>query len=326
MLHCLWFSSIIHHPKGERPDWIHLATNGKWPVNTSQITAGETAEILNMILVEFGGTPMTSATSTSRKIRRFTHGDKAHKGKSAELCDFRHLYALSLVDSIVGQMTDILSNKKANPNWLYPLPLFTTLFDPRDAVNYPVRVSSFEAFAVQYYASLIPLNIPIATVIADASSHVDAWRKEKYRTKGNSTFIAEKKALTQHVGATQQPASPIWGKWITRQQLPIFIRLTTTPQHPHTPNAHPNADEPETANAEGDNAGDDTGEAEAEAEAASDKTEAEPEVPGGAGDSNNTANNRRRDGAPRDGDDDAEEEEEEEEEEERDFVDEFEPG
>ena len=93
-------------------DWIHLATNGKWPVNTSQITARETAEILTMILVEFGGTLMTTAASTSRKIRRFTHADKACKGKSAELCDFRHLYALSLVDFIVGQMTDIFSNAK----------------------------------------------------------------------------------------------------------------------------------------------------------------------------------------------------------------------
>jgi len=142
-------------------DWIYLATNGKWPVNTSQKTAGETAEILTMILVEFGGTPMTTAASTSRKIRRFTHADKAREGKSAELCDFRHLYALSLVDSIVGQMSDILSNAKANSNWLYPLPLFTASFDPRDAANYPVRVSSFDAFAVQYYASLIPLNSPI---------------------------------------------------------------------------------------------------------------------------------------------------------------------
>jgi len=121
-------------------------------------------------------------------------------------------------------MTDILSNAKANSNWLYPLPLFTASFDPHDAANYPVRVSSFDAFAVQYYASLILLNSPIATAISDASSHVDAWRKEKYRTKGNSTFIAEKKALTKkHVGTTQQPASPIWGKWITRQQLPIFL-------------------------------------------------------------------------------------------------------
>jgi len=117
---------------------------------------------------------MTTFTSTSRKIRHFTHADKAHKGKSAELWDFRHLYALSLVDSIIGQMTDILSNAKANLNWLYPLPLFNASFDPRDAANYPVRVSSFDAFAVQYYASLIPLNSLIATAIADTSSHVDA--------------------------------------------------------------------------------------------------------------------------------------------------------
>ena len=61
-----------------------------------------------------------------------------------------------------------------------------------------------------------------------------------------------------------------------------------------TPNAHPNAEEPETANADGDNAGDDTGET--EAEAASDETEAEPEAPGGAGETNNTENKRRRDG------------------------------
>ena len=267
---------------------------------------------------------MTNATSTSRKIRCFAHADKARQGESAELCDFCHLYALSLVDSIVGQMTDILSNEKVNSNWLYPLPLFTTSFDPCDVANYPVRVSSFDAFAVQYYASLIPLDSPIATVITGASSHVNGWRKEKYQTKGNSTFVVKKKALTEHVGTTQQPASPIWGKWITRQQLPIFIRLPTTPQHPHPPIVHPNADKPETENEEGDDAGDDTGEA--EADAASDETEAEPEAPGGAGETNNTENNLRRDGAARDEDDDAEEEEEQEEEEERDFGDDSEPG
>jgi len=97
-----------------------------------------------------------------------------------------------------------------------------------------------------------------------------------------------------------------------------------TPQHPHTPNAHPNAEEPETANADGDNAGDDTGEA--EAEAASDEMEAKPEAPGGAGETNNTENNRRSDGTARDEDDDAEEKKEEEQEEERDFGDDFKPG
>lgn len=124
-------------------------------MNTSQNTAGETAEILSMILVDFEGTPIPNVTSTAPKIHCFTHADKARKGKSAEDCDFRDLYALSLVDLIVGQMTDLLSNDKGNSNWLYPLPLFTTSFDPRDVPKYPVRVSSFDAFVVQYYTNLL---------------------------------------------------------------------------------------------------------------------------------------------------------------------------
>ena len=66
-------SKRVHDDSSE---WIHMAVNGKWPVNTSQITAGETAEILSLILAEFTNTPRSNARSTANFIRRYTHPDK----------------------------------------------------------------------------------------------------------------------------------------------------------------------------------------------------------------------------------------------------------